>query len=67
MANNVTDKKKTFRYGMTSLQITNVTHKKVMKLRSQLFIEKKTKKPKLSINLVVLLFGFIYVYMWISA
>ena len=51
---------------MTSLQITNVKHKKVMKLRSQLFFEKKTKKPKQRINLVVLLFGFIYVYMGIS-
>ena len=48
---------------MTSLQITNVSkEKKEMKLRSQLFFEKKTMKPKLSIDLVVLLFGFIYVY-----
>ena len=53
---------------MTSLQITNLSKekKKEMKLRSQLFFEKKTMKPKLSIDLVVLLFGFIYVYMCIS-
>ena len=55
-----------FRHGMMSLEITNVTHKKVMKLRNQLFFEKKSKKPKPSINSVVLLFGFTYVYMCIS-
>ena len=36
-----------------------------MKLRSQLFFEKNPKKPKLSINLVVLLFGIIYVYIYV--
>ena len=36
---------------------------KVMNLRRQLFFERKeNKEPKLSINLVVLLFGSIYVY-----
>ena len=48
---------------MTSLQITNVTHQKVMKLRRQLFFERKAnKEPKLNIHLVVLLFGSVYVY-----
>ena len=64
MTNNVTVNK-TFRYGLMSLKITNV-----MKLRRQLFFERKAnKEPKLSINLVVLLFGsiYIYIYMCISA
>ena len=39
-----------------------------MKLQRQLFFERKAnKEPKQSINLVVLLFGSIYVYMCISA
>ena len=39
-----------------------------MNLRKQLFFERKAnKEPKLSINLVVLLFGSIYVYMCVSA
>ena len=40
--------------------------KKGIKLRSQLFFKKRTKKSKLSVNLVVLLFGFIYVYKYLN-
>ena len=46
--------------------INQCLKKKGIKLQSQLFFEKRTSTPKLSVNLIVLLFGFIYVYMCIS-
>ena len=62
MTNNVTVNKNISTWNDIASKSQRYTQKKVIKLRSQLFFEKKTKKPKLSINLVVLLFGYLYEY-----